>query len=196
VDHLGCARIAGAPRGHFELLPALDQAGDQNLAAVPEDAAGRERRPLEVLGGDHPLRRIPDAPDLVLAGVVSIMPEVLAAADELDRLGVATDVVLLTSPGLAFRAMRARRGFGDGSEVVLDALFPKDRAAPLVTVVDGHPHTLTFLAGVTAKPIITLGVDDFGQAGNVDDLYQNLGIDVATIVGAGSDLVDEGDAHC
>jgi pyruvate dehydrogenase E1 component len=34
-----------------------------------------------------------------------------------------------------------------------------------------------------------LGASDFGQSGDVEDLYRHLGIDVDTIVGAALDLV-------
>jgi pyruvate dehydrogenase E1 component len=164
---------------------------DQTLTAVLEDPDGRRRRRCQVLAGGYPLRRVPGPPELVLVGVGSVMPEVLAAADELGRSGVATDVVCLTSPDLVFRAMRARRGFGDAPDGVLADLFPPERAAPVVTVVDGHPHTLAFLTGITGTPVTTLGVDDFGQAGDVGDLYRHFGIDVAGIAGAGWDLLEE-----
>jgi pyruvate dehydrogenase E1 component len=58
-----------------------------------------------------------------------------------------------------------------------------------VTVLDGHPHTLAFLSGVRCMPITCLGVDDFGQSGDVDDLYHYFGIDTDTIVGAALDLI-------
>jgi pyruvate dehydrogenase E1 component len=35
-----------------------------------------------------------------------------------------------------------------------------------------------------------LGVDDFGQSGDVPDLYRAFGIDTDTIVGAASDVVE------
>ena len=57
-----------------------------------------------------------------------------------------------------------------------------------MTVLDGHPHTLAFLAAVGGAPIASLGVDDFGQSGDVDDLYAHFGIDADTIVGAAADL--------
>ena len=53
-----------------------------------------------------------------------------------------------------------------------------------MTVLDGHPHTLAFLAAVNGTPIACLGVQDFGQSGDVDDLYRHFGIDADTIVGA------------
>jgi pyruvate dehydrogenase E1 component len=66
-------------------------------------------------------------------------------------------------------------------------LLPADRAA--VTVLDGHPHTLAFLGAVRGVPIACLGVDHFGQSGDVQDLYRHFGIDADTIAGAAADLL-------
>jgi pyruvate dehydrogenase E1 component len=60
----------------------------------------------------------------------------------------------------------------------------------MVTVLDGHPHTHGFLAGVHGSPIAMLGVHEFGQVGDVADLYRHFGIDTETIVGAAFDLLD------
>jgi pyruvate dehydrogenase E1 component len=119
----------------------------------------------------------------------AIMPEVLAAADELAEAGIDVDVVCLTSADLVYRALQARRGLADGEDGVLDVLFPAARSAPIVSVLDGHPHTLSFLAGIHGVPIAGLGVSDFGQVGDVEDLYEHFGIDTETIVGAALDLV-------
>ena len=71
----------------------------------------------------------------------------------------------------------ARQGLADGDEAILARLFPPERTAPIVTVMDGHPHTLAFLAAIAGAPIANLGVQDFGQSGDVQDLYQHFGID-------------------
>ncbi|HEX6026682.1 MAG TPA: pyruvate dehydrogenase, partial [Solirubrobacter sp.] len=88
-----------------------------------------------------------------------------------------------------FRAIQARQGLAEGDDSILDSLFPSSRHSPMVTVLDGHPHTLTFLAAVTGAPIASLGVQDFGQSGDVGDLYRHFGIDADTIVGAALDLL-------
>jgi pyruvate dehydrogenase E1 component len=126
---------------------------------------------------------------VVLAGAGAIMPEVVAAADELADSDVACDVVCLTSADLVFRALQARQGLAEGDHGILDELFPPERAAPVVTVLDGHPHTLSFLSAIRCVPIACLGVDDFGQSGDVPDLYRAFGVDTDTIVGAASDLI-------
>ncbi len=126
----------------------------------------------------------------MLVGVGSVVPEVLGAADQLSRVGVPNDVICLTSPDLVFRALRSRQGFRPAPEDVLDDLFPAGRAAPLVAAVDGHPHTLAFLAAIHGTATTPLGVDDFGQSGDIADLYAHFGLDVATITGAAWDLLD------
>jgi pyruvate dehydrogenase E1 component len=162
---------------------------DQSLAALPADAEARGRRREHALAGGYVLRCAEGRPDMTLAGAGAVMPEVLAAAEELTEAGRAVDVVCLTSADLVFRALRARRGLAPGGDAILDALLPADRAAALVTVLDGHPHTLSFLGAVCNVPIACLGVDDFGQSGDVDDLYRSFGIDPETIVGAALDLM-------
>jgi pyruvate dehydrogenase E1 component len=190
----------------WTLLAALDRLGradgtsayfrlstrplDQALAGVPSDAPGREARRLHVLAGGYVLRRADRLPDVTLVGMGAVLPEVIAAAVELSSAGHAVDVVCLTSADLVFRALQARQGLLDGDHAILDELFPAERCAPIVAVLDGHPHTLAFLSAVRCMPIANLGVHDFGQSGDVPDLYAHFGIDAETIIGAALDLTD------
>jgi pyruvate dehydrogenase E1 component len=159
---------------------------------MPADPAGREARRRAVLAGGYRLRS-PQAPRVTLVGMGVVMPEALAAADELSGAGIEAAVVCLTSADLVFRALQVRRGLGLGSwgvdDSVLDAILPRSAATPIVTVLDGHPHTLSFLGAVNDTPISCLGVQDFGQSGDVQDLYRYFGIDAATIAGAALDLI-------
>jgi pyruvate dehydrogenase E1 component len=161
---------------------------DQTLAAIPTDPAARERRRRHVVAGGYALRRDP-LPRVSIAAIGALVPEALAAADRLTALGLGTDVVIVTSPGLLFDAHRASRGQGPAETWILDSLFPADRATPLVTVLDGHPHTLAFLAGINSVPATHLGVTRFGQSGDVFDVYRYHGIDTDSIVAAALDLV-------
>jgi pyruvate dehydrogenase E1 component len=73
-------------------------------------------------------------------------------------------------------------------ETVLDRAFGV--RTPLVTVLDGHPHTLAFLAGVVGQPTTCLGVSAFGQAGGVHEVHAHHGLDSQSIVAAAWDLLD------
>jgi pyruvate dehydrogenase E1 component len=162
---------------------------EQALADVPEDQQARELRRRQVLAGGYRLRESAGAPDVTLVGMGAIVPELLGAADELTAAGIAVDAICLTSPDLIFRALQTRQGLYDGEDAVLDELFGAERTAPIVSVLDGHPHTLSFLAAIAGAPLACLGVQDFGQSGDVQDLYRHFGIDADTIVGAALDLI-------
>ena len=142
-----------------------------------------------MLAGGYVLRRAA-APQATLVGTGAVVPETLAAAEELGRLGVEVDVVCVTSADRLFRACRARRALDASPSWILDVLFPAARARPMVTVHDGHPHALSFLPAINGVPGTHLGVDAFGQSGSLQDVYRSHDIDVSTIIGACVDLIE------
>ncbi|MGY2060973.1 pyruvate dehydrogenase, partial [Nocardia gipuzkoensis] len=88
------------------------------------------------------------------------------------------------------RALRARQGHEPGESWILDQIFPADRATPLVTVLDGHPHALAFLATINQVRHSNLGVTRFGQSGSLEDVYRYHGLDADSIVRACLDVVE------
>ncbi len=183
--------MLGRPGGSSAYLRLSTRPVDQTLTAVPADPAARERRRRQVVAGGYLLRRGGARPDVTVAAMGVMVVEALAAADRLSAAGVAADVVCVTSPDLLFRALRARHGAGpDGPAWILDQIFPADRAAPMVTVLDGHPHTLAFLATVNRVPSVLLGVTGFGQSGTIEDVYRYHGIDADSIVRAALDAAN------
>jgi pyruvate dehydrogenase E1 component len=179
----------GRDGGSSSYLRLSTRPVEQALAAVPDDPAAREARRAQVLAGGYRLRECAGAPAVTLVAAGAIVPDALVAADELTAAGHGADVICVTSADLLFRALQARQGLADGDDGVLGELFAPERDAPLVTVLDGHPHALSFLAAVSGAPIACLGVQDFGQSGDVQDLYRHFGIDTETIVGAALDLI-------
>src|SRR5262249_56445463 len=56
--------------------------------------------------------------------------------------------------------------------------------AALVTVIDGHPASLSWLGGVAGQRVYPLGVDHFGQSGDIPDLYRLYRLDADAIIDA------------
>ena len=117
----------------------------------------------------------------------AVVTEALQAAERLAEQGISADVLCVTSPGLLFRALQARQGRQEGPSWILDQMFPGSRATPIVTVLDGHPHTLAFLGAVNQVPVTSLGVTRFGQSGSLEDVYRLHGLDAESIVTAALD---------
>ena len=82
-------------------------------------------------------------------------------------------------------AKHARRAGDPGAraavERLLGSLAPD---AALVTVIDGHPAALSWLGGVRGQRVQALGVEHFGQSGDLADLYRHYRIDADAILDA------------
>lgn len=113
------------------------------------------------------------APVIVYAGAIA--PEAEAAAAKIKGAGL----LAITSPDRLFADWSAH---GDKSWIAeLLAMAPKGE--PLVTVIDGHPAALAWLGSVDGRRVQPLGVDRFGQCGDLGALYREYGIDAEAIAG-------------
>lgn len=187
---LDAMRTIGHPEGTSSYFRLSTRPLDQSLARVPSDPSLRNRRREHALAGGYRLNDHPAMEDKVtLVGVGAVMPEVLGASATLTAAGIKSGVVCVTSPDQLFRAMQSRSDVRGDSDGILDALFPPRSPAPLVTVIDGHPHTLAFLSGIRGDRAAHLGVTQFGQSSSLEDAYRLHQIDEPSIVGAALTLL-------
>jgi pyruvate dehydrogenase E1 component len=184
---LACLARLGRPGGTSAYLRLSTRPVNQALAAVPADPAARERRRRQAVAGAYRLVSS-RTPQVTIAAMGAMVPEALAGAARLADSGIAADVVCVTSPGLLFQALLARQGQAEAPSWILDQVFPASLATPLVTVLDGHPHTLAFLATINGVRNATLGVTRFGQSGALEEVYRYHGIDADGIVAAALDV--------
>jgi pyruvate dehydrogenase E1 component len=64
------------------------------------------------------------------------------------------------------------------------------RHCVLVTVIDGHPATLSWLGSVAGHRTIPHGVEHFGQTGTIGDLYRHFRIDREALVTSVNELTE------
>ena len=129
---------------------------------------------------------------VVIATCGALVPEVLEAALLLEQEeGVATTVLVLSSPDRLYRGWRSARlkpmrnaAERPGSSHLDTLLSPSERRLPLVTVIDGASHSLSFLGSCLGTRTVPLGVDTFGQAGSQPALYDAYDLSPAAIATA------------
>jgi pyruvate dehydrogenase E1 component len=136
-----------------------------------------------IIAGAYWLREPgPDA-DLAIVYCGAVAPEALAAHSELAEDAPQAALLAITSPDRLHRDWLAAQADGRVStaERLLTRLRP---GAAIVTIGDFHPATLSWLGAVLGNPIVPLGVDHFGQSGDIPDLYRAYGIDKDAILDA------------
>ena len=169
---------------------------DQGLMRVPEDPAARKRMRQQVLNGAYRLLDRSGAPGyapgenaLHLMASGAMVPEAVAASNALAREGVFANVINVTGPGPLYRAFQqsvydAMEGRGALDMFMADSISPRERGAPVVTVVDGHPRSLAWIGSALKSPVIPVGVSEFGQSGSREDLYRAYRMDAESIAAA------------
>lgn len=145
----------------------------------------------QVLQGSYLLREAQsnadDTPFVTLAGCGAVLPEVLAAADELESEGVGVDVVDVCSPGVLYRDWQdaLKRGMATARIPDLPGGLRLFRpGVPVVTVQDASSHQFAWLGSALGVPAASLGVNEFGQSGSVPDLYAAHQLDTGSIINA------------
>jgi len=127
-------------------------------------------------------------PEVTIATSGPVVTEALSAAQDLAEEGIAAHVVDVTSLDRLHSAWMTslRLASAEGRTPSLPGALRRAFAvgAPVVTVHDASPHTMSWLGSALGVPCIPLGVDGFGQSGTVQDLYRTYGIDRHAVVAA------------
>ena len=81
-----------------------------------------------------------------------------------------------------------KRGLAHATSHIERLLGPLPAHCTMITVMDGHPATLSWLGSVGGHRTLPLGVEHFGQTGTIGDLYRHFMIDADAIVAAANYL--------
>ena len=167
-----------------------DPAGESTYFRLSTRSVAQVERPDDgwrqgALDGGYWLRLPQPGAEAAIVAMGAVMPEVLAAWEELRADVPGLGLLSVTSPDLLHRnwsSAQAARWCGERQtshiESLLGELAP---GAGLVTIADAAPASLSWLGGVLGQRVAPLGVDRFGQTGSLPDLYAAYRLDQAAI---------------
>ncbi len=139
-----------------------------------------------VIDGAYWLREPGPNCEVVIAYQGTVATEAIAAAGSLAEGRRDVGILAVTSAdrlNAGWQAAQTARINGrKGHSHIESLLAPIPRDCLLVTVIDGHPATLSWLGSVHGHRVAALGVEHFGQTGTVADLYRHFGIDRNSIL--------------
>ena len=141
-----------------------------------------------VIDGAYWMREPGPNCEVVIAYQGAVASEVLAIAGSLGEGRRNVGILAVTSAdrlNAGWQAARASGTDGPAGRSLVERLLERlSRDCLIVTVIDGHPATLSWLGSVHGHRVAGLGVEHFGQAGSVGDLYRHFGIDRDSILRA------------
>jgi pyruvate dehydrogenase E1 component len=145
------------------------------------------------LAGGYWLQEPETGSEAAIVAMGAVMLEALAAWEELRADIPGLGLLAVTSPDLLHRgwtAAQAARWRGERKPSHAEHLLSKLGAnAGLVTIADAAPASLSWLGGVLGQRVAPLGVEKFGQTGNLADLYAAYRLDGDAITEAVAELL-------
>ena len=158
--------------------------------AQPQRTLTRSWRPTSWPAATGTCRPAPAA-EVAIVAMGAVTPEAIAA-HESDARGpprrrpAGRDLARPPARRLAGRQRSAAAPRAvDRAPPTSSACWRRCRATPrLVTVLDGHPAALSWLGAVRGQRVVPLGVEAFGQSGDIPDLYRAYKLDAAAIIDA------------
>jgi pyruvate dehydrogenase E1 component len=180
----------------FDHMQALD-GGSVYLRLSTRAIAQTERKnadwEADALEGGYWLKRPTGDSEIAVAFTGALAPEAIEAWEQLSEDVPGIGLLNITSPDLLHRGWCERRaalwtGKPRRPSHVETLLAELPAHAGLVTIVDGAASTLSWLGGVRGMRVSPLGVDRFGQTGDLPDLYRTYRLDADAIVEAAAEL--------
>ena len=144
----------------------------------------------DILKGGYWLKKPGPNPEIIIVYQGVMANEVIQATGYLGENFKDVGVLSITSSDNLFHEWK-KKNLSLNQEInrshieYLLEVVPRD--TKIITVIDGHPMTLSWLGSVYGHKTLPLGVDRFGQTGNINDLFKEFGIDSESISNLGLD---------
>jgi pyruvate dehydrogenase E1 component len=162
------------------------------LSTRPLNQVARELTPAlaqDVVAGGYWMVEPHGTAELAIVCCGPVVAEAIEAHRQIAEDVPGAGLLVVTSPDLLHRGWRAaQRAQAAGTSHVEHLVHKLADTAGLVTVLDGHPATLSWLGAVRRHRVVPLGIDRFGQSGDILDLYRVYGLDADAIVDAAAKL--------
>ncbi len=142
-----------------------------------------------IVKGAYWLRKPTSSTSCAIIYAGAIAPEVMGAVQDLQQENKNMAVMAVTSSDILYRDWAASRRSTAINKIPKVSHIEKlmgelARDCTVVSVCDGHPLNLSWLGSIHGNPVVPLGVEAFGQTGDLPDLYEHFMIDSAAIVAA------------
>tara|TARA_B100000214_G_scaffold116205_2_gene82050 strand:- start:2086 stop:4458 length:2373 start_codon:yes stop_codon:yes gene_type:complete len=142
----------------------------------------------DILSGGYWLEKPSKKSDVIIVFSGVMAPEVLEAAEIMKEDELNISILSVTSNDRLYKNWKQThkdRSHGVNNKSRIEELFENtNRESVIISVNDAHSSSLTWIGGALGKKIISLGVDEFGQSGNLKDLYKHYSLDAEAIVDA------------
>jgi len=120
--------------------------------------------------------------DLLFICTGVIVGEVLNALEAMKEDNLNIGLFIVSSPDRLYQDWLESTKKTNFTSFIESQLSIIEISTPIITIIDGHSSSLSWIGSVKGQRIIPLGVNNFGQSGDLNEIYKISEIDLNSIV--------------
>ena len=130
--------------------------------------------------------------ELVIACSGVIVEEVLKCREALINDDLNIGVLVVPSPDMLYRNWENSKKTDDLKPHIETILENISKQTPIITIIDGHSSSLSWIGAVRGHKVFPLGVNKFGQSGDLKEVYEDTNIDFKSIIDSIARIITKG----
>ena len=111
-----------------------------------------------------------------------MISEVLKLQKEIQEEEVNLGILIVSSPDKIYTDWEKSKNKDREISHIEKILKKADENSTLITIIDGHSSALAWLGSVRGHKVYPLGVREFGQSGDLNEIYEYSNIDFKSII--------------
>ncbi len=136
----------------------------------------------DVIRGGYWLTNNNENLDLLFICTGVIVGEVLNCLNVLKEENLNIGVFIATSPDELFRDWTLSTKSNNHKSHLEKKLSNIENKTPIITIIDGHSSSLSWVGSIKGQRVIPMGANNFGQSGDLKEVYAFNEIDLNSIV--------------
>jgi pyruvate dehydrogenase E1 component len=136
----------------------------------------------DIIKGGYWLQNNEKKLDLIIICTGVIVGEVINCLNLIKDEELNIGIFIATSPDALYEDWITSTKKSNYKSHLEKKLFNVNTKTPIITIIDGHSSALSWIGSIKGQKIIPLGVNKFGQSGDLKEVYQFNEIDLNSIV--------------
>ena len=177
---------------YFLLFWAFDFIQDKNGSSVyfrlstkkleQPDRKLSLKQKTSIIKGCYWLKAPKDETSIVIVCVGVMVEEVQKFINKSEDDNLNFGVLLVISPDKLYKDWESSKKQFNNVSFIEEILSNVSKDNAIVTIIDGHSSALSWLGSVCGHRVFPLGVDNFGQSGELKEIYEYCDIDFKSII--------------
>ena len=135
----------------------------------------------DIIKGCYWLKKPTISKPIILVCTGVMIGEVEKLKKEMTKEEIDLGILIATSPDKLYSDWMNSRGNNSSSHIE-KILESYDRNTVLITIIDGHSSSLSWIGSVLGHKVYPMGLNKFGQSGDLSEIYEYTHIDFKSII--------------